>query len=130
MTRARGTVLVGLVVIGAIVGMCAVRNGAWNRQAEAAIEHAAELAGPGVTDSEFVTLIPEQDLATKLAEPRTIEVLAADNFLGGTTLADILSPGVLVAEIRSQYGQELHAEARRGQGHVWRVSLRREERQR
>ncbi len=130
MTRARGTVLVGLVVIGAIVGMCAVRNGAWNRQAEAAIEHAAELAGPGVTDSEFVTLIPEQDLATKLAEPRTIEVLAADNFLGGTTLADILSPGVLVAEIRSQYGQELHAEAMRGKGHVWRVSLRREERRR
>ena len=128
MTRVRGTVLSALLVAGVIVGSCAIRNRTWYRDAEAAIEHAAELAGPGVTDSGFATTISEQTIARKRDQVRTIEVLASDNFLAGPTLADILSPGVLVAEIRSQYGQELHAEAVRGSGHLWRVSLRREER--
>ncbi len=127
MTRTRGVLLAGLAVIGGIVATCVVRNRTWYRDAEAAIEHAAEAAGPGVTDSGFVTTIPEQAVARRSRQPRTIEVLSADNFLAGTTLADMLGPGVLVAHIRSQYGQELHAEAMRGTGHVWRVSLRREE---
>ena len=130
MTRTRGALLAGLVITGGIIGTCAVRNGGWYEEAEAAIEYAAELAGPGVTDSVVVTTIPAQVIAKRRSQPRTIEVLAADNFLSGTTLADIFSPGVLVAEIRSQYGQELHAEAVRQKGHVWRVSLQREEHRR
>jgi hypothetical protein len=40
------------------------------------------------------------------------------------------SAGVLVSEIRSPFGQHLHAEAVRDTGNDWRVLLRREERRR
>ena len=52
--------------------------------------------------------------------PYTVQ--GADNFLSGTSLSDLLSPGVWVAHLRFSNGHVYHAEARRDEG-VWVVDI-------
>jgi hypothetical protein len=79
-TRTQRLALGSLTTVVVLAGTCDVRNRSWYRHAEAAIAHAAEIAGPGVTDSELVLRVPSEAVDAQRDRPRTIEVLTADNF--------------------------------------------------
>ena len=128
MLSRRTTVLAGVALLAAVVGMCAIRGDRWHWQAQAAVVHAVESSGPRVPDAGIVTRVSSAALTRTSGRPLPIEILSADNELAGASWADVFSPGVYVAHLRTSIGQELHAEAFLERDGSWRVSLQPEER--
>ena len=71
---------------------------------------------PGTSIDSAGALLPHLDFR----QPYVVE--GADNFLAGTSLMDLISPGVWVAHLKFANGHQYHAEAQRTDGR-WSVSI-------
>ena len=98
-----------------------VYNRVWWAHAEAAIHETVSSAALGQSPNGIVTSIDTAALRTDFA--LSYEIVGADNFLGGTSLTDLISPGVYVATLRFANRHEYEVEARRGPNGVWEVAI-------
>jgi hypothetical protein len=117
--RQRTVVLIGVGVPLLAFGSWIGYHHWWWRGAESAVLSAIAMTRAAQTSPDVqVTLdaVAATDLGTNY------ELTGADNNLAGTSLLDLLGPGIYVAHARSSNGLELHVEARRFEGR-WMVSL-------
>jgi hypothetical protein len=123
--RNRGWVLLIALAPVILLGTCYVLNHDWWQGAEAAVAHAVTANTADPADSTITVRVPSAGLTR--AASSSIETLSADNMLVGTTLLDLLSPGVYVAHVRAPNGRDYHVEAIRETRKQWRVTLMRPE---
>jgi hypothetical protein len=104
-------------------GACYVYSDWWWTGAEAAVRQAVSSTVAGRTPAEVDARVDSGGVLRPSVDFRQpYEITGADNYLAGTSFADVLSPGIWVGHLEFANGHAYHAEARRWQGH-WVVTI-------
>ena len=118
--QVRWLLITGIVVLGSCAGDV-IYNRVWWANAEAAIHETVSAAAKGQSPKGIVATVDRAAFPADFALP--YEIIGADNFLGGTSLIDLMSPGVYVATLHFTNAHEYEAEAVRGGDGVWQVTI-------
>ena len=118
--RKRWLLIAGIVILASCAGDV-IYNRVWWANAEAAIHETVSAAAKGQSPKGIVARVDRAAFPADFALP--YEVVGADNFLGGTSLIDLMSPGVYVATLHFTNAHEYEAEAVRGGDGVWQVTI-------
>jgi hypothetical protein len=95
----------------------------WWAGAESAVHATVVAVAAGRSPDGIVARVDSTgELRPSVDFRQSYRVQGADNFLTGTSLSDLVSPGAWVAHLRFANGHEYHAEARRNGG-VWVVHI-------
>ncbi len=116
----RWLLITGIVILASCAGDV-IYNRIWWANAEAAIHETVSAAAKGKSPKGIVARVDTASFRSDFALP--YEIVGADNFLGGTSLIDLMSPGVYVATLQFPNGHEYEAEALRGEGGIWQVTI-------
>ena len=104
-------------------GACYAYGQWWWAGAEAAVRQTvASKAGGRIPSGVDARVDSGEVLRPSIDFRQAYAITGADNFLAGTSVADLVSPGVWVAHLEFVNGHVYHAEARRWQGH-WVVTI-------
>jgi len=116
----RWLLIAGIVILASCLGDI-VYNRLWWDHAEAAIHETVSAAAKGQSPKSIVASVDTAALTSDFALP--YDIVGADNELGGSSLADLMSPGVYVAILHFTNGREYDVEAARGEDGVWHVTI-------
>jgi hypothetical protein len=116
----RWLLITGTVLLGSCAGY-GIYNRVWWAHAEAAIHETVAAAAKGQSPKGILASVDTAAFISDFALP--YEIVGADNFLGGTSLIDLMSPGVYVSTLHFTNGHEYEAEALRGQDGIWQVTI-------
>ena len=116
----RWLLIAAIVILASCLGDI-VYNRLWWDHAEAAINETVSAAAKGQSPKSIVASVDTAAVISDFALPYAI--VGADNELGGSSLADLMSPGVYVAILHFTNGREYDVEAAREEGGIWHVSI-------
>jgi hypothetical protein len=116
----RWLLIAGIVILASCLGDI-VYNRLWWDHAEAAIHETVSAAAKRQSSTSIVANVDTAAVTSDFALP--YDIVGADNELGGSSLADLMSPGVYVAILHFTNGREYDVEAARGEDGVWHITI-------
>jgi hypothetical protein len=116
----RWLIIAGIVILASYLGDI-VYNRLWWDHAEAAIHETVSAAARGQSPKGIVASVDTAARTSDFALP--YDIVGVDNELGGSSLIDLMSPGVYVAILHFTNGREYDVEAARGEDGVWHATI-------